>query len=258
MRSLIIFLCFIYSVVLTAQDYTIKQDTIIAPKDSSKFIGLDYFNNSYFIKDQTFIKQNKNNKWYYTNVLLGNITSIDVRNPSEIVIFYKDFNTIVIIDSRLNTLDTLKFDNKTVIFATKASVDRLWIYNANAKKIELYNYKTEKVEVSSTVFLDKTPLLFKSDFNHVYVYTQDQTFLVFDSFLSSKVISEKILIDDFEINNNQIVIKKENAFFIFTKKGVQKITQVNANSNTSFHLKDTILYIFDGNRILLTNVPKFD
>lgn len=79
----------------------------------------DLFDNSYYVIDNTFTKKHtsKNIKTY-TNLTLGNITSTDIINSFKIVLFYRDFNTVVLLDNQLNLIKKINF-KKPFLLPTK-------------------------------------------------------------------------------------------------------------------------------------------
>ena len=112
--------------------------------ENNTFIGFDGLGNNYYINNNVFSKQNENQIWEYKNVALGRITSVDYVNPLKIVLFYGDFNSIIILDNQLNEIQKLNlFDIDNTILASKigmASQNQFWIYNALTQQIMLFDY----------------------------------------------------------------------------------------------------------------------
>ena len=132
----------------------------------------------------------------------GRATLIDVSNPLKVLLYYKNFATIVELDRFLNLKNTIDL-RKQNIFQAKAigqSYDnKIWVYD------ELEN-KLKKVDEKGKLHLE-TPdfrLLFDeslspqsiSDVNlHVYIYDSAKAVYVFDYFGSLK---NKILISGWQ------------------------------------------------------------
>ncbi len=74
------------------------------PLQADTFIGIDDFENIYFLKNNILYKKRANDTINYSNVLLGKINSVNIQNPFKIVIFYRDFNSITLLDNNLNEL----------------------------------------------------------------------------------------------------------------------------------------------------------
>ena len=102
----------------------------------------------------------------YSNFLYGNISSVDITNPLKIVVFYKDFNIVVLLDSQLNETDVIQLPYD-VSFAAKGTANHLWLFVTNTQIIENYNFKT-KTTLSRSQTLKNTKVLnMKSTENHV-------------------------------------------------------------------------------------------
>ena len=152
----------------------------------------DFLGASYTVFDKsTFIKKDSEKENTYRNFTLGNIISFDILNPFEIVLFYGDFNTIVILDNFLNEIQIIPFfDN--ILFANKSIANKLWVYNSDKQKLQLFDYQSNTETLSSQVLTDFEPVKMESDFNSVKLIGKNKT-LVFNQYLSleNTVIHQK-------------------------------------------------------------------
>jgi hypothetical protein len=156
-----------------SQENSQKKDTL-----KGSFLGA-----SYSIIDQTtFIKKNGKNENTYRNFALGKITTFDVLSPFEIILFYKDFNTVVILDNYLNEIQSISF-SETIFLANKSIVNKLWLYNSDKQKLQLFDYKSQTIILSSQTFIDFEPIKMVSDFNAVKLIGKKKT-LIFNQYLS--------------------------------------------------------------------------
>lgn len=143
----------------------------------------DFLGATYAIVDQnTFIKKTVKNENTYRNFALGKITSFDILNPFEIVLFYVDFNTVVVLDNHLNEIQVIPF-SETILFANKSIANKLWLYNIDRQKLQLFDYKSQTVTLSSQVLTDFEPIKMVSDFNSIKLVGEKKT-LVFNQYLS--------------------------------------------------------------------------
>src|SRR5690606_37139520 len=60
----------------------------------SEFVGIDSYQDSFFIKENVLHKKSKNQNWVYKNVSLGKIHKVDIINPLQLILLYKDFNAV--------------------------------------------------------------------------------------------------------------------------------------------------------------------
>jgi hypothetical protein len=104
-------------------------------------------------EDQKLIKYDKNGikKYEYNDQRLGTITNIDLSNPLNILLYYRDQGTIRLLDNTLSEIKTIflynsnKFTNVEV--AAWTNDNHFWIYDKNIQKIfkvsETLNIKSE-------------------------------------------------------------------------------------------------------------------
>ncbi len=149
MRVLLLFILLIE--VCTVQSQNIETDLLekISLK-ADRFIGVDTFENYYYIIGTTLYKKAANNIYVYNNALLGSIHTVDLSNPLKLVLFYRDFNTVVILDNRLNELtDSINFSvetiSKNIASVSLSSNNNLWLYSLDDNILSLWNYETKKI-----------------------------------------------------------------------------------------------------------------
>ncbi len=160
MRFLLVFICCFQLFFAQAQEIEATFVKKIALK-ADRFIGVDSFENYYYIIGSTFYKKTDTKTYSYNNTRLGDITTVDLSNPLKIILFYRDFNVMVILDNRLNELtDSINFSiesfTKNVAFVSVSSNNNIWLYSLDDNILSLWNYETKK-----TIF-NTEPLSFYS------------------------------------------------------------------------------------------------
>jgi hypothetical protein len=143
------------------------------------FYGVDDFNNIYYSTNNVFYKTpNADNTatqpQQFYDVQLGELTTVDLINPLKILLFYRDTQTIVLLDNRLNeslriNLASLK-PYRYFEFATLAGERRFWLYNMDLQRLELFDYLNDKLIWSSPVIKDKVRTML-SDYNYCHLIT---------------------------------------------------------------------------------------
>lgn len=144
-------------------------------------IGTDIYDAIYTVKNNTLYKTVDDDTKTYQNFNFGEITSVDILNSLEIVVFYKEFNSVLILDNELNLKQTIRFANN-ILFASKGITDKVWVYNEDENKLQLYDYKSNTVSISSQVLTSFTPIKMESDFNKVKLSSAEKT-LIFNQYL---------------------------------------------------------------------------
>lgn len=141
------------------------------PLQADEFCGRDASGFLYGIKDNTFFRQGEGNRRLeYQNLALGRIKRVDLRNPLRIVLFYADFNAVVMLDNQLNEIQRAIFTDiqppLQVLACGLASQNRLWIYDSLSQRVGLYDFLQGK-----TTFITQPiprPVAYATDFNDLY------------------------------------------------------------------------------------------
>jgi len=133
----------------------------------------------------------------------GKLYSIDVTNPLKVLLYYKNFSTIVVLDRFLNIVNTLDL-RKQNIFQVKAIAqsydNNIWLYDEQNNKLKRIGEKGEVIfeTVDLRIIFDEVPSpthIFDHD-GFVYLYDPEKGFYVFDIYGSFKTkISYKGLTD---------------------------------------------------------------
>jgi hypothetical protein len=97
----------------------------------------------------------------FSNVELGEISQVDTGNPFKILLFYRDFNSVILLDNNLNELSQrIDFTGETgfnnVLFVGNSSQNNIWLY-ADDNKLHLYNYQElqEQLQTQAMTFYEK-------------------------------------------------------------------------------------------------------
>jgi len=114
--------------------------------DADYFAGFDGFNSYYYVKDNVLYKKYEETIIQYQNLAFGKIKKVDLLNPLKIVIFYSDFNTVVVLDNQLNEIQKIEFSRlETPIIVSSTGIsgqNKLWFFNTLNQQIGLYDLTT--------------------------------------------------------------------------------------------------------------------
>src|SRR5215212_7805346 len=126
----------------------------------------------------------------YNNVRkFGKVYSIDVANPLKILLYYKDFSSIVVLDRLLATRSTIDLRRKNIlqVAAIGQSYDNnIWVFDA-------YDNKLKKIDDEGNILLETpdfrqvfnvvfTPQQIIDLNNQLYLYDAVNGLLVFDHY----------------------------------------------------------------------------
>lgn len=192
----------------------------------------------------------------------GKVSTIDVSNPLKVLLYYKDFSTIVVLDRLLavrNTVDLRKQNIFQVNAIAQSYDNNIWLYDEDDSKLK-------KIDETGKVLLE-TPdfrLLFNQaphikdicdQDGFVYLYDPTQNVFVFDYY---GALRNKILISGWEdfkvagkfiygINSDTIHRYEINTFRVDEERlpvPLKNSLKVNFTSSRLYALKKGLLEIY--------------
>jgi hypothetical protein len=164
---------------------------------------VDNLDNIYILNSRNQIKKfnaNGDSVAIYNDVKkFGRATLIDVSNPLKILLYYRDFTTVVMLDRFLNAVNSIDL-RKQNIFQAKAvgqSYDnKIWVYDEIENKLKKVDEDGKQLQETPDFRLllgaAPSPLKIFDENKYVYVYDSIYGVYVFDYFGSLK---NNIMID---------------------------------------------------------------
>ncbi|MBC7863189.1 MAG: hypothetical protein IAF38_09455 [Bacteroidia bacterium] len=125
-------------------------------KYAADFFTTDNIGNIYVIQNDEMVKYNANGDLLkkYSNKKLGKIFSVDASNALRVLVYYKDFSVLVILDSQLTqngeniTLEIMQLEQSDL--ACNSFQNGIWLYNRqNAELVRLDENLTKVVNTGN-------------------------------------------------------------------------------------------------------------
>ncbi|WP_100613293.1 hypothetical protein [Confluentibacter citreus] len=215
-------------------------------------VSVNDFSTTFYIVENILFKKSEDVKGVdigYNNFQLGSITSVNTFNPLKINVFYKDFNTVVVLDNRLAEIFKIDFNTlqpyKNVTHVSTGFDNTLWIFNQDTQDLELYDYKTNATR-AKTLPIKGNVLDLKSNYNTCWLLTKDHLYVYnyFGSLLKKMAHDGYTQIVE---NNGNLILKKDNALF-YLKDNTEtpntiKLPDLLINQ---FFVTNETMYIYDG------------
>lgn len=155
------------------------------------YLQVDNLDNAYLLNKQ-FQLRKYNSKGTllctYSSSAYGPLYSVDASNPLNVLLFYKDFNTIVALDNEFSELGTyqLAFRGYTDIGAVGYAQDNnFWVFDNTTLQLKKINAAGNVLAASENLFtiglnLDERPNFLLSRNNYVYVNAPENGIYTFD------------------------------------------------------------------------------
>ena len=225
--------------------------------EADRFIGVDSYQNTYFIKDEVLHKSGPLGDFVFNNYLLGSITSVDIINPLKVLVFYREVNTALFLDNRLNEIERIDFnllpEFLNVGAAGNAGNNLLWVFDMDTQELELFDYRNNRKTIVSQPFNGEL-LALTSGFTYCHVLTSNGlfTFNVYGSFISERqeVALEQITQYGGDLiglgNEGLVLIPGPNSDTLENTVVPLNLTDIEITVK-DLHLSQDFLYIYDGN-----------
>ena len=127
----------------------------------------------------------------------GKLSSIDVSNPLKVLLYYKDFSTIVVLDRLLSVRNTIDLRQQNIfqVNAIGQSYDNnIWLYDESDSKLKKISDEGKLLSETADfrLLFDQAPRV-KNIYDQegfVYLYDPDQSVFVFDYYgaLRNKIL----------------------------------------------------------------------
>jgi hypothetical protein len=248
-KSLLLFFIFFFTVSFGQDKIYVAIKQVSTSLSADQFLGYDQFGFYFSIKNNVLSKTKKDEFFEYKNISLGKPTKVDIQNPLKIMLFYENFNTIILLDNQLNETQKINLsENDVPIMATAsgiASQNRLWIYNSLTQQIGLFDY-LKNTFLSITPSLQGNLKYYESDFNTFQWMDNNLNWYSCDIFGKITTLGK---VTDFEqiqvINDHTILFLKDKKLQLQDIKNntICPIQNVD-KSFKNFYYKDQILATF--------------
>ncbi|MFC5283112.1 hypothetical protein [Pedobacter alpinus] len=220
--GLIVLLCFFgFNKNVLAQEYTLitKIDTV------AKLASVDNFGNLFVVTPQNeLLKFNTSGKllWNYSNRTYGEISQLDVTDPLRVILYYADFQQIVVLNNNLSEIAKFNYNNNPDVQITliaSANNNGYWVYdqiNRELRRVSnsfLDDIKTGNIYQRNGFDMHANFML--TDDSQIYINDTTAGVRIFDrygNFIKTAVVYPK---NDFTVLDNEIYFTQNNSLLAY-------------------------------------------
>jgi hypothetical protein len=216
---------------------------------TESIIGVDNFETTYYINHNELFKTEKTiTLSTYSNIQLGYITTANTFNPLKINVFYRNFNTVVILDNRLTEMFKIDFNTiqpfKDITHITTGNDNTIWLFNQNTQQLENYDYKTNTTR-TQTLPIQSEIIDLKSNYNYCWILTKNYIYKYnYIGSLLSKT-KNKGFTKLVEANGNLILQKENQLFYLAKDSEIFRELKIPKLLINQFLVTNQTLYIYD-------------
>ena len=251
----ILLICFSFSSHCLAQSDTTFRLIKTIKGDIVDFT-IDNLDNIYVLNSRNQIKKfnaNGDSVAIYNDIRkFGNVTLIDVSNPMKILLYYRDFATVVMLDRFLNAVNSIDLRKQNILQAKSIGQsydNKIWVYDELENKLKKVDEEGKLLQETPDfrLFLGAAPSPVKIFDENKFVYVYDSIYgvYVFDYFGGFK---HNIMIDhwqNFKVTGKYIFGSRSDTLFRYEISTFQfdewKMPEAIYKSNV-FNFSSTRLY----------------
>jgi hypothetical protein len=187
----------------------------------------------------------------------GNIASIDVTNPLKILVYYRDFTTIIELDRFLNIINTIDLRNQNILQAKAVALaydNNVWVFDeldAKLKRIgddgSLVDQTTDFRQLFDTV---PDPSFICDREGLVYLYDPVKGVYIFDHYGSLKTHLDLPGWKDFDVIGKNLLGRDDGKFYRYQQGtlNMQEEPIPAAYLDAShIHITPTVIYVLKKN-----------
>lgn len=220
------------------------------------FWGNDLSGKHFFSKSNTLYKVSKSDTLNYANNNFGKISSVETFNMLQTLVFYKENNAFVLLDSQFNEINSSIFSEINCEFLKPASQNELWFYDSLSQQIGLYNLNSKKIKFLSNPI--KNISYSQSDYNYLYWIDTERNCFSISKFGKIATLGkvnpcQKTVF----LNQNELFYLVDNKIYYYTFEN-QLSQQVNINEKLieNFCYTDGFFSIFTNYQLSTYQIKK--
>ncbi|HEX9979534.1 MAG TPA: hypothetical protein VGB50_03090 [Flavobacterium sp.] len=247
-KFLILFLTHI-SLNIFPQEPVMQPAFVNAEKFSADaFAGHDQYGFTYYVSNNAVIKAKGKATWEYKKLALGRVSRVDIQNPLMVVVFYEDFNAVVLLDNQMNEIRQISFsdlENPIIAHAAGiASQNRLWVYNMATQQIGLFDFSTN-IFSSLTSYSDGQIIQYETTLLSFYWTDDKMNRYSCDLFGKITNLGKVPSFDGMQVLNGSFLFSENGGLFYFSPKtNTTSAIGIAEKSFRGFHYNHQILSIF--------------
>ncbi len=222
--------------LLTLPSVSAQQWKLFKKNDSldCRYFLTDHLKNIYVITNKSEVLKYDSEGYFdsrFSYKKFGRIWSVDVTNPFKIILYYTDYQCIVIIDAALNPIKTLFLNDMGVANAGAIAMSDsgdLLIYDSSLNKILRFSVDASGFKLSQSTpplsisGLQPNQMLVRG--NNIYMNVPEKGVLVFDQFGKYIKTFDILNASGLQIIENQLFYRQNNKFYRFNLQTLAKAT----------------------------------
>ncbi len=227
--------------------------------ETTSFISQDKLGNIYRISDMKIVKYSSTLDSIQSNSIFskGTISSLDTRNPLQLMLFYKQQQQIVLLDNTLSETNKIELASQFdwIDLACLSNRDNaFWLYAVTGQELIKINKSgtvTSRFKnISQLVRKDINPTQLVEYDNQVYLFDPNQGLFVFDLFGNYVKRIQLENAEKVKFFKEKVFFRVKNDIFSYNLKNFDKKIELNSEENfDDFEIGKSWVFLLKSNTI---------
>ncbi|MEP7167891.1 MAG: hypothetical protein ABI855_00825 [Bacteroidota bacterium] len=228
------------------------------------FFTTDHLGNCYLVTENGLFKYDLDGKLLssFSQKNFGTIQFVDATDPLKVLIFNKDFSSVITLDNKLAVQSSFNLHDLNLqqpILICVSRHDGYWIYDKQSNQLKKFNTALQPVyessDLSQLINSEINPVFLVESEKWLWLSNPSSGVLIFDMFgtyLKTLKIKDSSDVNNFQVNNDKIILSEGN-----TLKEINQ-TELNAKEITYKELNDVKKIRIEQNRIYVLKKDIFE
>ncbi len=235
LKLILSFLCFCASVAIplvTVAQADSAFQFIRSVKGNITYFNVDNLDNIYLIIDNNQLKKldaKGDSVAVFNDVKkYGKPSYLDINNPLKLLLYYKNYSTVVVLDRLLAVRNSINFRKQNIFYVNNVTLsydNNIWIFDEEDYKLKKIDEEGKVLQASTDwrMLFDTVPAPVKiTDRNNfVYLYDPEKGFYIFDYYGAFKNRLAFLNWSNVEVNENTVYGFSNNKLYSYQLKSLQ-------------------------------------
>jgi len=227
----------------------------------AKFLTTDVLNNAYIITNTDQVERYDtagNLTGRYGESRYGKLSSVDASSAFNVLLFYKDYSTIVMVDNRMNVRNFFKLSSMGInnVSAACLSEDNyIWFFDQDASKLKKitnsYDIVHESIDLSQMLGMEVKPNFMIERDGIIYLNDPEIGVLLFDRYGTYYNSFVNPGLSGFQVINGRLVYPKDDELHVYhyARKELNKVKLPVTSASKGIQLQGNRLYVLTANEL---------
>lgn len=262
MKLKILFFLFFFSC-----NYFVVADSLTVVKKIEKsisFFTTDNLGNCYLVDETGLYKYDLQGTLLssFTEKKYGSIQYVDATDPLKVLVFNKDFSSVVLLDAKLSVQNSFNLHDLNIqqpLLICMSRHDGFWVFDKQTNQLKKFNFALQLIfessDISQLMSTEISPEFLIESEKWLWLNNPAVGVLIFDmfgSYLKTLESKDSNITADFQVNDDKVLFSTGNTF-----KEINQTTFI-TKEITYKELEGAIKMRLEQNRIYVLKIKSFE